>query len=272
MTIHPSLSRLIAHPWAIHGSASFSALFARDALGLETRVQGDLDPTVRLRRAIDVGVAPDGTGIVAIHGVIAEVDSEWAWWCGLIPPSMVAEAIDRQVAAGAKRIYFDIDSPGGCVAGVPELADKVRSLSGMGVVTVAGSSGLMTSAAYWVASACDAIVATRGAIIGSVGVLMVVEDTSEAAKQAGVTVHLVATSDLKGVGEPGVPVTKEQLDYLRESVEETFALFVGDIKVKRKKISPEALTAKTWHAAGAMARGLIDRVETTTTTTTKETD
>lgn len=219
---------------------------------------------------MDIGVASDGTGVIAIHGELVECDPEDAAFWGLVPPSVVREAIERQVAAGAKRIYFDIDSPGGCSVGIPELYDAIAGLAAKGVVTVAGSSGLIASAAYWVASACDAIVCTRGATVGSIGVYCVMADWSKAAEENGLVVHMVATSPIKGAGYPGTKVTDEQLKAEQEMVDSTFALFLGDVKKKRKTLSPDAATAKTWLAEGAMARGLVDRVENPNTNTNKE--
>ena len=259
------LASLLSAPWAILPTADLSFLFNnrqgnKDISSLRFSAEG-ITPAEKVRRGIDIGVSPDGTGIIAIHGEIVECDAADAYWWGLVPPSIVRAAIERQVSAGAKRIYFDIDSPGGCVVGVPELYDAIAGLAAKGIVTVAGSSGLMASAAYWIASACDVISCTRGADVGSIGIYMAVIDKSEAAKRDGVTVHLVATSPIKGVGYPGTPVTDEQLKAVQEMVDNTFTLFVADIKRKRKTLSPEALTAKVWLAEGAMARGLIDRVE-----------
>lgn len=260
------LASLLSAPWAILPTADLSFLLSNNRQGnqhinLLHRSAEGMAPADIIRRAVDIGVSPDGTGIIAIHGEIVECDPEDAYWWGLVPPSVVKAAIERQVRDGAKRIYFDIDSPGGCVVGVPELYDAIAGLAAKGVVTVAGSSGLMASAAYWIASACDAIVCTRGAMVGSIGVYAVLEDWSKAAESMGATIHLIATSPVKGAGYPGTPVTEEQLKAERETVDDTFALFLSDVRKKRKKLSPEATTAKVWLADGAMARGLIDRVE-----------
>lgn len=272
---------VFASPWAImtEAAAAFNSLLPLHGVSSSTTTKQDifsLQPNAAGAQAydatatIDGGVSPDGVGVIRICGLICEADEETCAWFGLVAPSMVRKVIDRQVAQGAKAIYFDIDSPGGCVIGVPELADYVAALPAAGVQTVAGTSALCASAAYWLASSCEVVVATRGAIIGSIGVYSVIEDTSEMAKQHGLTVHLVATSDIKGAGEFGVPVTPKQLEAIKANVLETFALFKGDVKRNRKKISPEAFTAQVWHAEGALARGLIDRVETVTPKPAKE--
>ena len=242
-------------PWAVMPPGHFlSRLFAPCAVRPQEAAEA------ALRASINGGLTPDGVGIVRVHGTIVEASPDEALWFGLVPPSAVRAVIDAHVAAGARAIYLDVDSPGGCVVGVPELADYIAGIDDKPVAAYA--DGLTASAAYWLASQCEAIVATRGAVIGSIGVYTVIEDTSKMCEGFGVTVHLVATSDIKGTGEFGVPVTAKQLEAVRETVMETFALFRGDVKRARKHLSSEALTAQVWHAEGALARGLIDRVET----------
>ncbi len=78
-----------------------------------------------------------------------------------------------------KAVFLDIDSPGGTVAGTPELAAAVASLNERKPV-YAFSSGLMCSAAYWIASQARAIYATPSAQVGSIGVVQAVIDNSAA--------------------------------------------------------------------------------------------
>lgn len=67
-------------------------------------------------------------------------------------------------------ILFDVDSPGGAVSGVQEFADHVFAARGQKKI-VAYASGMMASAAYWIASAADKIYASPTSIIGSIGVV-----------------------------------------------------------------------------------------------------
>jgi ATP-dependent protease ClpP protease subunit len=67
-------------------------------------------------------------------------------------------------------IVLNIDSPGGEVAGVNEFAQMVFEARGRKPI-VAYVDGLGASAAYWIASAADEIVADATAMIGSIGVV-----------------------------------------------------------------------------------------------------
>lgn len=83
-----------------------------------------------------------------------------------------------------------MDSPGGGVGGVPEAFAALAAVRGR-KPTVALSNPLMASAAYWLASAADQIVASPSALTGSVGVYHLHEDYSRAADAVGVTVSYI---------------------------------------------------------------------------------
>ena len=84
-------------------------------------------------------------------------------------------------------VILDIDSPGGTVAGTPELGAAVAALNGQKPV-YAFSSGLMCSAAYWIASQAEAIYATPSARVGSIGVVQTVIDNSARLHAEGIKV------------------------------------------------------------------------------------
>lgn len=75
-------------------------------------------------------------------------------------------------------ILFDVDSPGGAVSGVQEFAQHVFEARGQKQI-IAYASGMMASAAYWISSAADMIVASPTSIIGSIGVITTLEKGDE---------------------------------------------------------------------------------------------
>jgi ClpP class serine protease len=103
---------------------------------------------------------------------------------------------------------LDIDSPGGTVAGTPELAAAVSALDQKKPV-YAFSSGLMASAAYWIASQARAIYATPSAQVGSIGVVQAVVDRSAAINAAGIKVEVFSVGKYKAMGAPGTPLTDD---------------------------------------------------------------
>ncbi len=91
----------------------------------------------------------DGIGVVAIDGLILRKPDLFARvFLGAISSEDIGDAL-RQAGErpDIKAVFLDIDSPGGTVAGTPELAAAVASLNARKPV-YAFSSGLMCSAAY----------------------------------------------------------------------------------------------------------------------------
>jgi protease-4 len=72
-----------------------------------------------------------------------------------------------------KAIVLRINSPGGTVAATQEIYDKLMKLRKKNIVLVASMGELAASGGYYVASACNHVMANRGTITGSIGVIAV---------------------------------------------------------------------------------------------------
>jgi signal peptide peptidase SppA len=162
------------------------------------------------------------------------------------------------------RVVLLVDSPGGTVAGISELAQDVRELAAIKPV-VAFIRNRGASAGYWIASQATEIVAEPSAFVGSLGVAAAMVDTSAAAEQAGIKVTLVTSGGVKGAGTPGTPITAEHIAAEQKVVDAMADMFKTDVQTGRE-LSKEA-TAKLFDgqmhvASAALALGLIDRIGT----------
>ena len=122
----------------------------------------------------------DGIAVINVDGALAHRNTFDAIWFGQDTYQSIGDAFDELVAdESVKGIVFELNSPGGVVDGVSDLAAKIASHRGekpMGIV--AHTSGEMCSAAYWIGSACESIFASESASLGSIGVLCVFRKTS----------------------------------------------------------------------------------------------
>ncbi len=96
----------------------------------------------------------------------------------------IGAAIDEIVEDGkAETVIFNFDSPGGMVSGVDALSQKIKSME---IHTIAHINDMAASAAFWLASQTDEIVAkSRTAFVGSIGVVIEFFDGTRALKDAG---------------------------------------------------------------------------------------
>lgn len=176
--------------------------------------------------------------------------------CGAIDTECVIEAVNEAAANDAvQAVLLDIDSPGGSVNGTPELAQAVADLSRQKYV-YAFTAGQMCSAAYWIASQCDAIYMTPSARVGSIGVIASILDDSEALREDGIKIEVFAAGKYKSLGTSGVSLTEEQRLWMQENVEEIAAEFRAAVLARGRKIPEEAMEGQTFSAKVAMRLNL----------------
>ena len=203
----------------------------------------------------------DGIGVIAIEGAILRKPDLFARvFLGATSSEEIGEALRE--AAGRndiKAVFLNIDSPGGTVAGTPELAAAVASLNERKPV-YAFSSGLMCSAAYWVASQARAIYATPSAQVGSIGVVQAVVDSSAAIDKAGIKVEVFSVGKYKAMGAPGTALTDDQRELIQSNLAEIAAEFHDAVLSRGRAIPAEAMEGQTFSGKQAQRHNLAGMV------------
>lgn len=206
--------------WGID-SRHFAPLFAdRGNIALGMRPSGGNEPGYVIR---------DGVAVIDVAGPLNKGGSLYQMvFGGYTMPELEQQV--RQAAAdnAVSAIMLRIDSPGGTVAGVSDLADAVYEARQAKRV-VAYVSDMAASCAYYIASQADEIYADRDAIVGGIGVYLVVPDYSQMAEEQGVKVHVIKAGENKGAGVPGAPVTDEHLAEFQREVNQLNETFVDAV-------------------------------------------
>jgi capsid assembly protease len=204
--------------------------------------------------------------VIPIFGGIARRDSFWSTLFG----GATVEKIMRDLRSAAtdtaiKTVLLNIDSPGGTVNGLPELAAAVRSLAQRKKV-IAISNSLNASAAYWIASQAHEVIATPEALTGSIGVFTVHEDYSQAMDHAGIKATYISAGKYKVEANPDQPLSAGARAHLQSLVDSAYNLFVADV-ARGRHTTPA--TVRSAYGEGrvlasdeAQRAGLIDRVST----------
>ena len=183
-----------------------------------------------------------------IHAALGEPLAESGPLAGMIA--------ELQNSPNIKVVLLDIDSPGGTVNGTPELAAAVARLSRTKHV-YAYTAGLCCSAAYWVASQCDAIYAAPSSRLGSIGVILQIQDTAGALHRSGIQVETFTAGKFKGTGAPGTSLSEEQRSLLQQQVESTWADFRAAVN-RRRNVAEDKMEGQTFSGSEAKAFGLAD--------------
>jgi signal peptide peptidase SppA len=205
--------------------------------------------------------------IVPIMGTMAQRVSGFARASGGASTESIGADFDAAMKnpdVGA--IVLHVDSPGGSVAGVPELAAKIRAARGQGKRIVAVADSLMASAAYWVASAADEVVASPSSVVGSIGVFSVHTDATAAHEKVGLKRTVIRAGRYKAEGNMFEPLSDEARAAMQAQVNELYDGFVADVAAHRGT-TPDAVRAgygegRVVSAKQAVAQGLADRVAT----------
>lgn len=142
-------------------------------------------------------------------------------------------ARDFQVALddpAIKGILLNVDSPGGEANGCDELAVAIHQARGRKPI-VAYVSGMACSGAYWIASAADRIAVSDAAILGSIGVLLTVEDRSAANERRGIRHHQFVSS--VSPGKRPDPASDAGGARIQKMVDDLAAVFVAAVAKHR---------------------------------------
>lgn len=224
----------------------------------------------RIGDAASRPTAPATQGAIAvipIHGTIAHRMGGMSESSGGISAERIGLMMRQAYADPAvTAIVLDINSPGGTVAGMPELADELLASRGRKPV-VAVANALMASAAYWIAAAAaDEIVTTPSGFVGSIGVFSALFDESKKFEQEGVTVHLLKAGKYKAEGFPGLPVTAEAKAHMQGLIDESYASFTRAVAKGRgvpvASVRDGYGEGRALSAKSALEAGLVDRIET----------
>jgi signal peptide peptidase SppA len=180
--------------------------------------------------------------------------------------SGVADFLDIQNAVEAaandeniEGMILHIDSPGGTVNGTPETAEYIRSVADK-LPMVAYTDGGMNSAAYWIGSQAEVIIASKSAYVGSIGVYMSMLDDSAYYQMNGLKRELFASGKYKGMGISGLPLSEDQRSMLQAQVNAIFADFRSAVLEQRPGVPDEAMQGQSMRAAEARGFGLVDYI------------
>ena len=160
-----------------------------------------------------------------------------------------------------KSVLLDMDSPGGSVAGAFDLRDYIKSYD-KPIYALARDS--MASAAYLIGSACDKVYTTQTGSVGSIGVVAMHLDQSEANKTRGIKPTFIHAGAMKTAGNPHEKLEGEALDYLQDSVNQSYDMFVNAVADVRD-IDAQAIRdteARVYRGEKAVEIGLADGVRT----------
>jgi signal peptide peptidase SppA len=202
--------------------------------------------------------------VIEIAGVLVHRGG----WIGQSSGQTSYEGIAAQIEAAARdpavrAVALEIDSFGGEVAGVFDLADQIRALRRDKPVWAFVAEHAF-SAGYALASQADRILLPRTGAVGSIGVVVMHADLSGQLDQDGVRVTLIHSGQHKVDGNPYEPLPESVRDDIQREIDVLRFLFAETVAAGRAgRLSQDAALATeaaTYRGADAVSAGLADDV------------
>lgn len=205
--------------------------------------------------------APKGSiGIIPVNGAIMKQDNCGA--AGTATNTMrVLEANQNPNIAG---ILLKIDSPGGSVNGLATLYDAIKNTSKPTIAFI--DDGGAYSAAYYIASACDKIIASHDTCgVGSIGTMMRTLDFSKHLEKEGILEIEVYAPQSKLKNEAFKQLKKGNDSLIKNQLEVYAQDFIDRVIEGRGdalKIGSnhDAFAGQIYFASEALELGLIDEI------------
>lgn len=207
-----------------------------------------------------------GIAVLRVHGPIVQRASQLGPCEGGIGAEDVGAALASAMADETiSQILCDIDSPGGSVFGISELADQIRTARAQKpIIGVANS--MAASAAYWLLAQCSEAYCSPSGQVGSIGVYGAHEDISRALEEAGVTMTLVSAGRFKVESNPFEPLGDEAKANMQADINTYYADFVRAVAqgrgVPENAVRNGMGQGRTLRGDAAKAAGMIDGVLT----------
>lgn len=164
-----------------------------------------------------------------------------------------------------KALLLKIDSPGGSAGPAYALYHEIIKLKEKypNIPIISLTEGICASGGYYVACAADYLIASRTALVGSIGAYIAIPELSEFAKNIKINYSIIKAGKLKAAGNPFKNLTEDEKTYFQELANDIHKQFIKDVLERRPKITTditEIAQGQVFTGNQALELGLIDKV------------
>ena len=231
----------------------------RKRLGLKEKQKISLVSVKRYKRSLRKREKSKNTiTVILAEGAISNSDSRYTEDISpgnLIP--LIKKAAEKE---GTKAIILRINSPGGSALGSDKIWHAIREAAKEKPI-IASMSSYAASGGYYLAMACDKIVAYPSTITGSIGVFYVLLETKGLLEKIGITEDKIKTTPYADASTLGSTITPMQARIMQRFIDKIYQDFLEKAALGRD-LSPEQVhkvaQGRVWIGEEAMKRKLID--------------
>jgi signal peptide peptidase SppA len=205
------------------------------------------------------------TAVVSINGPLVDGSAGLMRIFGVVGYDDIIEAaIEAASNPDTEALLYNIQTPGGDVNGIIDASNVLSKISALKPAAIYTGSQ-MASGGYWLASGIGGnITAGPTAVVGSIGVVMILTDMQGYLEQQGIKKTVVRSGQYKAELNPFETPTKEALDRLNSQMSDVHDLFRAQVAKGRPNLSStqlaEVTQGQTFLGAKAKSAGLVDKV------------
>lgn len=205
------------------------------------------------------------TAIVSISGSLSHKETWFTQFFGIMTYETIAN-ISAILAAdeGIENVLLDIDSPGGMAKGVDVASDAIKALRESGKPVHSHVSGSMMSAAYWLGSSAETVMASKNAELGSIGVIAVHLDLSKMHDELGAKFTVLRKGEEKALATPYEKLSDKGREQIERSMERSYTAFIDQVADNRglpaAYVREKIATGREFSAQEAVELNLADEV------------
>lgn len=159
-----------------------------------------------------------------------------------------------------KAIVLRVNSPGGTPVAAEEIISQIQKTKTVKPVIVS-MGDMATSAAYYISSQTDRIVANPDTFTGSIGVIWVFKNKSKYYDENGISVYAAKSGNFKDLGSEWRGLTGPEKDYVQDIINESYDRFVTNV-AKGRNLSVEKVKSiadgRVYTGTTAQKMGLVD--------------
>jgi protease-4 len=230
------------------------AVLALFALGFTFLIVYFINNTSPSERTETVTIGSgDRIAVIDLKGVITSSED------------VVRQLKKYRAMSSVKAIVLHIDSPGGGVVASQEMYEEVRSTREGGKPVIVAMGSLAASGGYYVSCGATRIVANRGTLTGSIGVISEFLQVKDALAKLGISETTIKAGKLKDAGSPTKNMTEDDRVYFQNLMDEVHRQFM-DVVARERKLSPDKVRGladgRVYTGVKAVELGLVDTLGT----------
>ncbi len=174
-----------------------------------------------------------GVGIVRVEGAIEMSGPSSTFGVPQGAEAVIMRLNELEKDSNIKAVVLRINSPGGTVAATQEIYEKIWKLRKKNIIIIASMGDVAASGGYYIASACNYIVANYGTITGSIGVIVYSPNLKRLFDKFGIQMNVIKSGKYKDILATHRDMTPEERILIQEMIDLSYTKFIKDIALGR---------------------------------------